>query len=395
MSPETTTPNTTKICPTCGTRLGINATRCSVCGSNLAPSVAVASNKAVAAPRLPVVTLSLPVLFGLVVLLLAAGAGGVYAVFRGMGNEAPVSVVLPTGTATASATPTVTVTPTASSTPTLQPTWTQEPPLEYRVVSGDTCGYIAFTYGVSVNSIVILNGLAADCSNLSVGQVLQIPRPTPTASPEPTRTPNATEMAQAECEKMDYIVKDGDTLSSIAANYGITMASVRAYNGLNSDVVYVSQKLVIPLCEQVVETPTPTPVPPYAAPNLLLPADGASYISASDVITLQWSSVGELRQNEAYAVTIEDVTEGNARKLVQYVTDQKFIVPETFRPTSTTPHVFRWSVLVVRQTGTDKDSGNPIWEPGGAVSIQRVFSWVGTGSPPPQPTAAPAATATP
>ena len=72
MSPETTTPNTTKICPTCGTRLGINATRCSVCGSNLAPSVSVAANKAVSAPRLPAVTLSLPVLFGLVVLLLAA-----------------------------------------------------------------------------------------------------------------------------------------------------------------------------------------------------------------------------------------------------------------------------------------------------------------------------------
>jgi hypothetical protein len=218
---------------------------------------------------------------------------------------------------------------------------------------------------------------------------LRIPQPTPTPSPMPTNTLNPTEIAAAECEKVDYVVKDGDVLSAIAGNYAVSMASIRMYNALPNDVVYAGQKLLIPLCEQMVDTPTPTPVPPYTAPNLLLPADGASYVNPGEVISLQWASVGELRQNEAYAVTIENVTEGNGRKLVEYVTDSKLIVPASFRPGSNTPHVFRWSVLTVRQIGTDKDSGNPIWEPAGSVSAQRVFTWVGSGGPIPTETPKP------
>lgn len=389
MSPDTSSPQTTKICPTCGTRLGINATRCSVCGSTLAPAVAVASAKtSVAVPRMPQVTLSLPLVLGLAILLLVIGAGAVFAVLQSLNGETPV-ISSPTETPTPTATATLTLTPTPSNTPTLEPTWTPLPPIEYKVAPNDTCISIAYAFNVSVNSIVVLNGLPATCDTLSIGQVLLIPQPTPTPSPMPTNTLNPTEIAAQECDKIEYEVKEGDALSAIAANYAVSVASVRAYNGLTSDVVYVGQKLIIPLCEQMLETATPTPIPPYAAANLLLPADGASYTNPDEIITLQWASVGELRENEAYAVTVEDVTDGNARKLVEYVKENKLIMPQSFRPASTTPHVFRWSVLVVRQTGTDKDTGNPIWEPAGAVSVQRVFSWVGTGSPPPVPTSTP------
>jgi LysM repeat protein len=352
--------------------------------------VAVSTNKAISGPRIPAVTLSLPVLFGIAVLLLVIGAGAVYAVLNSLGENSPVAgASASTQTPTPTLTTTATATPTVTMTPTPEATWTPQPPTEYKVALNDTCGGIAYAFGVSVNSIVVLNQLSADCTDLRIGQVLLIPQPTPTASPAPTNTLNPTEQVQAECETVDYIVKEGDTLMGISNNYAVTMASIRQYNGKNDDTVRVGEKMVIPLCEQVLETRTPTPVPPYAAPNPLLPADGASFTNPAEIITLQWSSVGTLRQNEAYAVTIEDVTDGNARKLVEYVTDQKFIIPESFRPTSNTPHVFRWSVLPVRQTGTDKDSGNPIWEPAGAVSIQRVFSWVGTGSPAPTSTPQP------
>lgn len=391
MSPDNQ-PNTTKICPTCGTRLGINATRCSVCGSNLSPSVSVATPKGVRGPRIPEVTLSLPVIFLIAVLLLVIGAGAVYAVLKNMGSKSPIAIAAATATTTPTLTPTLEATLTATSTFTPVPTWTLEPPIEYKVAPGDLCSSIAYNFGVSVPSIVTLN--AINCDVLSVGTVLKIPRPTPTASPAPTTTPNATEQAAADCQKVDVIVKDGDTLGSIASNYAVSAASIQAYNNKQNDIVIVGEKLVIPLCEQNLETPTPTAVPPYAAPNLLLPADGTAY-AATDIITLQWASVGTLRQNEAYAITIEDVTDSNARKLVDYATDQKYSVPQSFRPTSNTPHIFRWSVLTVRQTGTDKASGSPIWEPAGAVSVQRVFGWSGTGSPPPAETASPSATPTP
>ncbi len=388
MSPETTSNTTTKICPTCGTRLNINATRCSVCGSTLSPSVAVASNKAVQGPRVPVVTLSLPVIVGLALLLMVIGAGSVYAILQNLNGKvegvAAIAGVTMTPTPTATATITATPLPTATGTP--EPTWTPLPGIDYKVANGDTCGSIAYVYNVSVNSIIQENKLSPECI-LSVGQELVIPQPTPTPSPQPTSTLNPTEQASADCQKVEYIVKDGDTLGGIAGNYAVSKESILIYSGKPDDIVRVGEKLIIPLCEQSLEPPTPTSIPPYAAANLLLPADGASF-KASDVITLQWASVGDLRQNEAYAVTIIDVTDGNAKKTIEYVTDTKYIVPDSLHPTGNTPHIFYWTVLSVRQTGTEKDSGTPTWEPAGDVSAQRSFSWMagpGAAATTPQP----------
>lgn len=390
MSPETS--STTKICPTCGTRLNINATRCSVCGSTLASGVTATATKSVQPPRIPAVTLSLPVVFGLAILLLALGAGAVYAFFQSSapaGSGGPIAAA--TLTETPTPTPTITLTPTPEFTNTPEASPTPLPPIQYTVVGGDTCLSIALTYGVSTNSIITLNQLSPECI-LSVGRVLNIPQPTPTPSPMPTNTLNPTQQAQADCEKMEYIVKSGDTLGGIAANYNVNQASIRQFNGMANDVVQVGMRLIIPLCERSLEPPTATPVPPYPAANLLLPADGAAF-RATDLITLQWAAVGELRQNEAYAVTVIDVTDGNQRKLVDYVPDTKYIIPESFRPGGNTPHIFYWTVLPVRQVGTDRDSGAAVWEPAGSVSAQRAFTWTGNGGVPPPP--APTATPTP
>jgi hypothetical protein len=101
-------------------------------------------------------------------------------------------------------------------------------------------------------------------------------------------------------------------------------------------------------------------------------------------VTLQWASVGTLLENEAYEVIIVDFTDGDNRRLVEHVTDTKFIVPVTFRSTDDLPHVYRWWVMVARQSGTDTD-GNPIWDSAGASSNQRVFLWSG-GPAVPTPT---------
>ena len=372
--------NPTKICPTCGTRLNASATRCTVCGSTFStPTVAA---KAVQPSRLPEVTLSLPLVLGLMILLMAIGAGAVYFVYNANRPEQQASAV-PTFTPTL--TLTITPTPTDTPTPTLEPTWTPLPTLEYKVAPKDTCISIAYAFNVSVQSIVLMNKLPAACDTLVIGQTLYIPQPTPTPSPQPTNTLNPTEQAEASCEKLDVIVKDTDSLSGIALNYGVSVQSIKNYNGLTSDVIFAGQKLIIPLCERgPKDTPTPTPIPPYTAPSLLLPADGAYFGSANDVITLQWASVGELRQNEAYAVTIIDATDSNRGKFVEYVTDTKFIVPASLRPTDGSLHIFRWSVLPVRQTGTDQSTGKAVWEPAGAVSAERVFGWSGApGQPAP------------
>ena len=377
----------TKVCPTCGTRLSENATRCLVCGTELTAKAETKSKRAdtaVQASRMPEVTLSLPAALGALVIILSIGAAGVYfSLQAGIGGQLqdPTAEVTPTETATI--TPTGTEAPTA----TLIPTETPLPPLDYTVRDGDTCGIIASTFGVSVQSIIVLNQLSSQCF-VSVGQVLKVPYPTPTPAPPPTTIPNeATQTAQA-CEKQPYTVQANDTLSSIAANYNVPQDAIKFYNGLASDNVFLGTTIIIPLCERFA-TPGPTPTatlpPPYPAPNLLLPADGAAFTLANDVVTLQWASIGTLPENERYQVTIVDVTSGQGLRLTEYVTDTKFIVPTTFRPNDNLAHVIRWWVTTVRQNGVD-DQGQPAYESAGAMSEERVFSWVGVavqGSPGP------------
>ena len=367
-----------QICPTCGTRLSESATRCLVCGTELTARAATKSKKAdtgMQASRMPELTLSLPAALGALALILLIGASSVYFSLRaGIGG----TITEPTLAGTATETATITPTTTETLAPTAIPTETPLPPFDYTVRAGDTCGGIAVAFSVSVQSLVIQNNLPSTCI-ISVGQTLKIPYPTSTPAPPPTDIPNeATQTAQA-CEKIQYTVQANDTLSSIAANYNVPQDAIKFYNGLSTDGVFLGQPLTIPLCERFA-TPGPTPTatlpPPYQAPPLLLPADGAAFTLANDVVTLQWSSIGTLRENEAYQITIEDVTSGQGRRQTEYVTDTKYIVPTSFRPNDNLAHVIRWWVTTVRQNGVD-EQGQPIYDSAGAVSEKRVFTWVG------------------
>jgi LysM repeat protein len=325
---------------------------------------------------MPEITLSLPAALGFLALFLAIGAVLVFLVVR----QQPAVVVPPTPSPTSTVTPTPTAsptpeTPTPSTTPLPSPT-----PFTYEVKDGDTCAGIAFAFDISIQSIVRLNNLPADCGTLFINQQLLIPQPTATPSPVPSATLSPAEATDQACDKFSYTVEDNDTLSGIAANYNVPIEAIKEYNGLTTNSVFSGQVLQIPLCQRNPTpgpTPTPTAPPPYAPPPLLLPADGSAFSLADDTVTLQWASVGALRENEAYQVTVENVTEGEGQKLVDYVIDTKFIVPTSFRPNTVQPHVMRWTVVPVRQIGTDED-GRPIWEPTGAASTPRVFTWSGS-----------------
>lgn len=333
---------------------------------------------------MPEITLGLPAALGLMAVVLLIGAGVVYGALNVGGRVVePTAVFTPTETALPSATPTETPTNTPIPTP------TEQPPFDYTVAAGDTCSLIALNFGISVNSLIILNNLPVSCNNLYVGQVLKVPYPTATPAPLPTSTLSGAAATEDACEKVSITVQENDTLSSISANYAVSMTAIKEYNGLSTDNVFIGQTLLIPLCERATPegqpTRTPTPPPPYPAPNLLLPADGGAFTLANDVVTLQWSSVGTLRDNEFYRVVVEDITEGQGRRITDYVTDTKYIVPTTFRPKDNVAHVIRWWVGSVRQTSTD-EQGQPIYTSAGADSQKWVFTWVGSapqGTPSP------------
>ncbi|NJC94784.1 MAG: LysM peptidoglycan-binding domain-containing protein, partial [Anaerolineae bacterium] len=154
----------TKVCPTCGTRLSENATRCLVCGTELTAKAAPKSKKAesgMQASRMPEITLSLPAALGALLIILLIGAAVVYFGLRS--GVTGTTITEPTAEGTATATPTTTPTPTETLPPTPIPTETPLPPFDYTVRAGDTCGGIAVAFGVSVQSIVILNNLPSTC----------------------------------------------------------------------------------------------------------------------------------------------------------------------------------------------------------------------------------------
>ena len=375
MSPENNT--SSKICPTCGTRLSENASRCLVCGRTFTGSVAAKKSKTVQSQKLPDVTLSLPLALGLLFIVLAVGGGIIFLILRGTGQVAAPEVA-----ATASPSPTfeLSLTPTVTLTP--EPTYTPLPPIEYQIRENDNCGLIAIIHGVSINSIAELNDLPPDCGVLSVGKTILVPQATPTASPMPTGTLSVGEATEAACQKIEYRVGENDTLSGIAANYAVSVETLKTSNGLTSDNIYAPMIIVIPLCERLPTagpTPTPTLPPPYPPTNLLLPADGAVFSGTNETVTLQWAAIGGLLENELYAVTIEDLTEGQGKKLVDYASDTKYNIPASFRPRENAPHVIRWWVQPVRQSGTT-ENGDAIWIPAGSQSTARVFSWSGIGA---------------
>ena len=369
------------ICPTCGTRVKEDAERCLVCGSSLSGTKSDA--EVVSGGRMPEITLGLPVAIGLVVLFLAIGAGMVYLALSQTGAMVDTTIT-PTPTVTVTSTPTYTPEP-----PTVTPSPMPSPtPLTYTVVQNDSCLAIAARFEVSIKSIVLLNNIPASCDTLFEGQELKIPHPTPTATSFPTATLSGIEATRDACDKVSYLVGEGDTLSSISLNYNVPEEAIKAYNGMVSNTVYATMSLIIPLCERAATpgpSPTPTPPPPYPAPNLLLPANGGVFSLNDNQVTLQWSSVGLINANEAYRISVIDLTEGTGRKLLDYVADTKFIIPVSFRAFDDLPHIYSWTISTVRQIDVDQN-GNPIWESAGSESETRVFSWAGQAAADATPT---------
>jgi LysM repeat protein len=325
---------------------------------------------------MPEVRLSLPAAIAILALVIVTASAAAFFISRA---GAPAGAFDNLETPTPTETPTASPSLTATLPPTDIPTATPQPPFEYTVSATDgSCSQIAFNFGISVQSIITTNNLPSSCP-ISVGQVLLIPYPTPTIPPPPTNTPLPVDATRQACETVPITVQENDTLSSISLNYAVPMDAIKEFNGLTTDNVFLGQSLLIPLCMRAA-TPGPTPTatlpPPYPAPNLLLPADGAAFTLANDVVTLQWASVGVLRDGEAYQVIVQDLTASQTRRITDYVTDTKYIVPTSFRPRDNVAHVMRWWVVPVRQTGVD-EQGQPVWVASGAASDKRVFTWTG------------------
>ena len=123
----------------------------------------------------------------------------------------------------------------------------------YRVRSGDTLSGIARRWHITVKSIVQGNRLRSDRLHSGQRLVLTVPN----VAREPIRTAAKTS-APSSSGHVIYAVKRGDSLASIAKRYGVSTASLKTTNRLSSNTIRAGQRLRIPKSGEAIEEETTT-----------------------------------------------------------------------------------------------------------------------------------------
>jgi LysM repeat protein len=269
-------------------------------------------------------------------------------------------------------------------TPTPAPTATPIPPQEYTIVAGDTCGGIAQKFGVGLSELLAFNGIDENCL-IRAGDTIKIPVPQPTAGPtpegataQPTLPPNAGPTGTVPA-LITHIVVSGDTCLAIAQRYNVTVEFLRAQNGLDENcALSIGQELKLVFATATPEftvTPfvlqTPTPRAGYAAPVLVAPQNGAAFKEADTLVTLQWLTVGLLKQDEWYVVQVQP---GKAITVPLYQTKATSLKLTQDLLAGNTEDTVTWFVQVKRRAGSDAN-GNPVYEDVSPPSEVRNFTW--------------------
>jgi LysM repeat protein len=200
------------------------------------------------------------------------------------------------GAPVASSATTVRFTPTRPGTPVASTLVTEKvadvtPAATYIVRAGDSLWTIAKKHKLSVSDLTAANGIAAN-ANLQPGRKLLIPSkaiPGAAASApagEPAKAAAAPAPVRVTGESVKHTVKSGETLGTIARNYGVRQADIAVANRISDPArIQAGMELVIPgaksgkagaksatgpKAEPKVEAAAPeTPAP--AAPSPLVP----------------------------------------------------------------------------------------------------------------------------
>ena len=214
---------------------------------------------------------------GLAVLLVVAGVIIVVTSLHGGGLAKLIATKTPTPTLTPipTETSTLTDTPTVTATPTVTPTVTPSAPENYVVQEGDTLTSIVKAKNLGDNGLELIFLLNPSIDRvtgiITVGQTIILPNPgmlLPTSTPLPTGLAPGT--------RINYIVKSGDSLGSIANKYNSTVDAIVAANKtlLTKGATTVLQpgwallipiNIVTPVPTKAATTTTPTKTPTATA----------------------------------------------------------------------------------------------------------------------------------
>lgn len=220
---------------------------------------------------------------GLAVFLLTVGVIILIVWFTGPGGPgiSLFATKTPTPTQTATPTPvtptsTATITPTETLTPTITETPTPSGPQEYTVQENDNCWEIAQKFKVDFGVLLAINNFGGGCP-INPGDKILIPAP---GQELPTETPIPTDLVRGT--KLEYTVKMGDTLDTIAVRFLTTKDAILRDNKITDpNKLFAGQVLKITY-GLVTLTPTAS-LTNTAAPTLAIttaPASGATSTQA-------------------------------------------------------------------------------------------------------------------
>lgn len=295
-------------------------------------------------------------------------------------------------------------------------------PATHVIESGDSLYAIAGRYGITLDALLAANpGLATD-SFLGIGQVLQLPSgvagaggdEAPAASEAPADAGSElappvvvapTRPAVVAGQAVTHTLAAGETLSTLADQYGVTVAELVERNGLENAeaVLQVGQSLVIQAAAMVTVTPSgagaPMPVTeadlahqplpaedetrlPFPAPVPLAP--GPELLVSAEVPYLRWASVGVLPERAHYVVLLREAPEGEAGPPLPHQTEglttvwvrpdaTALKVPATLRPAFGTRSRIQWAVTIRRET--EEILGEGPGTPLSRTSAWRSFIW--------------------
>lgn len=141
------------------------------------------------------------------------------------------------------------------------------PPAEYVVVDGDTVSGIAERFGLATAEVLARNGLSWS-SLIFPGQRLALPGGAAAAAPP------------SEPEIRKHVVVEGDTVSGIAAAYGLDVGNVLSANGLGaSSLIFPGESIVLPPSGSTVPEPNTSPAPP-PPPSPVVPPEPAAIVAS-------------------------------------------------------------------------------------------------------------------
>ncbi len=303
-----------------------------------------------------------------------------------------------TGQATATDTPAP-----PTSTPASEPTSAPPPPTsapaaptEYEVEPGDTCGGIAREFGIGLDEFIQYNKLDSNCF-IKAGDKVLIPPATPTPGPSPTLAPGVTPEPTAQPEAIStlppqivYEVRAGDTCGDIAQRFRMPLAQLVQQNDLDANCfLRAGQVLTLTFATPTpVLTPTPivaqTPTPSagYSAPQVIVPLAGAQISDTQATVTLEWLSVGLLKENEWYVVQVQP---SGAITVPIFETKATSVKLTRDALGDDVERSFAWWVQVKQFIATDPKTGGRIYNDLSAPSAVRQFTW--RRPLPPTPTA--------